>query len=88
MFSNCMPDNGATENNKVMALKSRSDSWLVINTMLCHLIQGCQKRDNSRPSYLTCMIHVRHVGLKRVTHIFHYSTYIAYEKGGTLYLPY
>jgi hypothetical protein len=31
---------------------------------------------------------VRHVGLKWVTRRFHYSTYVAYEKGGTLYLPY
>jgi hypothetical protein len=44
--------------------------------------------DNSEPSHLTCMTHVRHVGLKQVTHRFYYSTYIAYEKGGTLYLPY
>jgi hypothetical protein len=26
LFSNCMPDNGATENNRVMMPKSRSDS--------------------------------------------------------------
>jgi hypothetical protein len=42
-----------------------------------------QNRENSGPSHLTCMIHVRHVGPKRVTHRFCYTTYalknIAYE---------
>jgi hypothetical protein len=93
LFSNYMPDIGTTENNRVMTLKSRLDSWLVTNATLCCPLRGCLKRDNFRPSHLTCMTHVRHVGLKQVTHRFRYSTYvtyenIAYEKGGTLYLPY
>jgi hypothetical protein len=74
-FSNYTPDNGAMENNRVMTLKSRSDSWVVTNTMLYRSLRGYQKWDNSGPSYLTCMTHVRHVGPKQVMHKFHYSTY-------------
>jgi 23S rRNA C2498 (ribose-2'-O)-methylase RlmM len=79
LFSNCTSDNGVTENNKVMAPKSRLHSWLVTNTTLCLPLRDCLKRDNSGSSYLTCITHVRHVGLKRVTHMFHYSTY-TFEK--------
>jgi hypothetical protein len=75
MFSNWTPDNGATENNRVMALKSHSDSGLITNTMICRPLQGNQKKDNFGPSHLTCMTHVRHVGLKQVTHRFRYTTY-------------
>jgi hypothetical protein len=34
LFSNCMPDNGAIENDKVMTPKSHSHSWLITNTTL------------------------------------------------------
>jgi hypothetical protein len=76
LFSNCTPDYGAMENNRVMTPKSRSDSWLVTNTTLCHPLWGYSKRDNSGPSHLICMTHMRHVGLKWVTHRFRYTTYI------------
>jgi hypothetical protein len=56
--------------------------------------EAAQKWDNSGHSHLTCITHVRHVSLKRVTHTFRYSTY-AFEKilhmkrdGQSLYLPY
>jgi hypothetical protein len=35
LFFNCTHDNGAMENNRVMALKSRLDSWLVTSTTFC-----------------------------------------------------
>jgi hypothetical protein len=92
LFSNCTPDNDATENNRVMTPKSRSHSWLITNTTLCRPLRGCPKRDNSGPSHLTCITHVRHVGPKRVTYRFHYSTYAfekknAYEKRGPKLIP-
>jgi hypothetical protein len=83
LFSNCMSDNGAMKNNRVMTPKSHSDSWLITSIKICHPLRGCPKRDNYIPSYLTCMTHVRHVGLKRVTHRFCYTTY-AFNK--TLYM--
>jgi hypothetical protein len=43
LFSNCTHVNGATENNKDMALKSHSDSWLITNTTLYPALQGCPK---------------------------------------------
>jgi hypothetical protein len=76
LFSNCMPDNDAMKNNRVMIPKSRSDLWLVTSINIYHPLRGCPKRDNYRPSYLTCMTHVRHVGLKWVTHRFCYTTYV------------
>jgi hypothetical protein len=76
MFSNCMPDNGATKNNRVMTLKSHLDSWLVTNTTLCPPLRGYPKRDSSGPSHLICMTHMRHVGPKWVTHRFCYTTYV------------
>jgi hypothetical protein len=92
LLSNCTPDNGATENNKVMTPKSRSHSWLVTNVTLCRPLWGCPKRDNSEHSHLTCITHVRHVSPKRVMHTFCYSTYafeknIAYEKRGSKLIP-
>jgi hypothetical protein len=68
-----MRDNGATENNRVMASKSCSDLWLTTNTTHS---ENVLKGDNSVPSYLTCMTHVRHVSLKWMTHMFHYTTYV------------
>jgi hypothetical protein len=43
-----MPDNGATENNRVLAPKSRSNSWLVTNTTLCHPLQCYPKKGQFR----------------------------------------
>jgi hypothetical protein len=37
--------------------------------------EAVQKRNNSRPSHLTCMTYVRHVGPKRVMHRLRYTTY-------------
>jgi hypothetical protein len=72
-------DNGATENNIVMTLKSYSDSFRLV---------GCQKRDNREPLHLKYMTHVRHVGPKRVTHKFCYTINIfnkTYENKNVAY---
>jgi hypothetical protein len=48
LFSNCMLDNGATENNKVMTPKSHLHSSLITNTMLCRPLRGCPKKGQFR----------------------------------------
>jgi hypothetical protein len=71
-----------------MMLKSHSNSWLVTNTTLCHPLRGCPKWDNSRPSHLICMTHVRHGGSKWVTHRFCYTTYIFKRQCNGFVKPY
>jgi hypothetical protein len=41
LFSSYMPDNGATENNRVMTPKSHPDSLLITNTTLCRMHDTC-----------------------------------------------
>jgi hypothetical protein len=43
LFFNYTPDNGATENNRVMMSKSHSNSWLVTNTTLVAQSEIVQK---------------------------------------------
>jgi hypothetical protein len=94
LFSNCAPDNGATENNKVTTPKFCSHSWLITNLCFVGHSEVVQKRDNSGPSHLTCITHARHVSPKWVMHMFCYSTYAFYKilhmkrEGQSLYLPY
>jgi hypothetical protein len=75
MFSNCMLDNGAMENNRVIApnlIQTRGSSQIPCS--VAHS-EDVQKGDNSKPSHLICMAHVRHVDPKWMMHMFCYSTY-------------
>jgi hypothetical protein len=45
LFSNCTPENGATENNKVMTPKSHLDSRLITYTTLCCPLRGCPTKE-------------------------------------------
>jgi hypothetical protein len=54
----------------VMVHPSDSEAWKALDDFDPNFA-----RDNFRPSHLTCIAYVRHVGLKRVTHRFRYSTY-------------
>jgi hypothetical protein len=61
--------NGAAENIRVMLPKFRPDPNQVSHHK--HALSGTVrllKRDNSEPTCLTCIVHVKRVGSKWVTH--------------------